>query len=299
MDLRHLRYFVAVAKERNFSRAAEKLNIAQPPLSRQIRQLEEEIGADLFDRTSRPLRLTEAGRLLYQHAIQAIAGFDQVRTMMARYSGVAARHFLIGFVGSVLYGDLPRVVREFRRQLRGAVEVGLVEMTSAEQTLALREGRIDAGFGRLRVDDESVRRTLLAEEPLVAALPDDHPLAAAAGALTLEQLAAEPIVLYPRPFRPSYADHVLWLFQDHGLVPEHRQEVRELQTALGMVAAGAGVSIVPTSAQSLHRSDLTFRPIAATDAVSPILLSHRAEDNSPELELLCAISREVYRTRAG
>lgn len=84
MDLRHLRYFVAVAKERNFSRAAETLNIAQPPLSRQIRQLEEEIGADLFDRTTRPLRLTEAGRLLYQHAIQAIAGFDQVRTMMTR-----------------------------------------------------------------------------------------------------------------------------------------------------------------------------------------------------------------------
>lgn len=299
MDLRHLRYFVAVAKERNFSRAAEKLNIAQPPLSRQIRQLEEEIGADLFDRTSRPLRLTEAGRLLYQHAIQAIAGFDQVRTMMSRYSGVAARHFLIGFVGSVLYGNLPRVVREFRRRLQGAVEVELVEMTSTEQALALREGRIDAGFGRLRVDDESVRRTLLAEEPLVAALPDDHPLAGADGAVTLEQLAAEPVLLYPRPFRPSYADQVLSLFQDHGLVPERRQEVHELQTALGMVAAGAGVSIVPASAQSLHRPDLTFRPIAAADAVSPILLNHRAEDNSPELELLCAISREVYRTPAG
>lgn len=299
MDLRHLRYFVAVAKERNFSRAAETLNIAQPPLSRQIRQLEEEIGADLFDRTTRPLRLTEAGRLLYQHAIQAIAGFDQVRTMMTRYGAAAARHFIIGFVGSVLYGHLPQVLRQFRQETSGAAEVTLIEMSSLDQVVALREGRIDAGFGRLRVDDDAVRRILLAEEPLVAALPDDHPLAALAAPLTLERIAGESILLYPRPARPSYADQVLSLFQDHGLTPASRQDVRELQTALGMVAAGAGIAIVPASAQSLHRPDLVFRPIAAADAVSPIILNHRSNDHSPELDLLTAISRRIYATPEG
>ncbi|MCC6829184.1 MAG: LysR family transcriptional regulator [Novosphingobium sp.] len=299
MDLRHLRYFVAVAKERNFSRAAETLNIAQPPLSRQIRQLEEEIGADLFDRTTRPLRLTEAGRLLYQHAIQAIAGFDQVRTMMTRYGGAAARHFIIGFVGSVLYGHLPQVLRQFRHETSGAAEVTLIEMSSLDQVVALREGRIDAGFGRLRVDDDAVRRILLAEEPLVAALPDDHPLAALTAPLTLDRIAGESILLYPRPSRPSYADQVLSLFQDHGLTPASRQDVRELQTALGMVAAGAGIAIVPASAQSLHRPDLVFRPIAATDAVSPIILNHRSNDHSPELDLLTAISRRIYATPEG
>lgn len=296
MDLRHLRYFVAVAQERNFSRAAELLNIAQPPLSRQIRQLEEEVGAELFDRTLRPLRLTPAGRLLYQHAVQAIAGFDQVRTMMARYTASPSRHFIIGFVGSVLYGHLPQVLRRFRRQLLGKVEVSLIEMSSHDQAVALREGRIDAGFGRLRVDDGSIRRIVLTEEPLVAALPDDHVLAAAEGPLELARLAEETVILYPRPARPSYADQILSLFEDHGLAPAFRQEVRELQTALGMVAAGAGISIVPASVQSLRRPDLIFRPIADADAVSPIIFNYRAKENSEELDLLTGISRGVYGT---
>jgi len=295
MDFRHLRYFVAVAQERNFSRAAERLNIAQPPLSRQIRQLEEEIGTDLFDRSSRPLRLTETGRLLYQHALQAISGFDQIGTLMKRQKASPARHFIIGFVNSVLFGNLPKVLRQFRERLHGHAEMSLIEMSSHDQVKALREGRIDAGFGRLRVDDPAVRRIVLTEEPLVAALPDNHPLAAQQTPLQLAQLGAEAMVLYPRPARPSYADQILSLFEDHGLALGFRHEVQELQTALGMVAAGVGVSIVPTSAQSLHRADLLFRPIFEGDAVSPIILNCRANEQSQELELLTQISREIYQ----
>ncbi len=299
MDLRHLRYFVAVAQERNFSRAAERLNIAQPPLSRQIRQLEEEIGADLFDRSTRPLRLTETGRLLYQHALQAVSGFDQVRTLMARQKASPSRHFIIGFVGSVLFGHLPQVLRRFGEQLDAMVHVSLIEMSSHDQVTALREGRIDAGFGRLRVEDGAVRRIVLTEEPLVAALPDNHPLATQDAPLHLAQLAVESFVLYPRPSRPSYADQVLSLFEDHGLELDFRHEVQELQTALGMVAAGVGVSIVPASAQSLHRPDLLFRPIAETDAVSPIILNCRANEESGELDLLTRISRTIYQAGEG
>lgn len=295
MDLRHLRYFVAVAQERNFSRAAERLNIAQPPLSRQIRQLEEEIGADLFDRSSRPLRLTETGRLLYQHAVQAISGFDQIRTLMHRQKASPSRHFIIGFVGSVLFGRLPQVLRRFRERLHGAAQVSLVEMSSHDQARALREGRIDAGFGRLRVEDAAVRRIVLAEEPLVAALPDNHRLAQQDAPLSLAQLAAEAMILYPRPSRPSYADQILSLFEDHGLELGERHEVMELQTALGMVAAGAGVSIVPASARRLHRDDLVFRPVAESDAVSPIILNCRTHEASEELDLLTQISRDVYQ----
>lgn len=296
MELRHLRYFVAVAQERNFSRAAEVLNIAQPPLSRQIRQLETEIGAELFDRTTRPLKLTEAGRLFYQHAVQALAGFDQVRGMMARYFGAATRHCMIGFVGSILCGKLPQVIRGFRARLGDGVAISLLEMGSLEQAAALREGRIDVGFGRLRVDDEGLRRIVLTKEPLVAALPVDHPLAAQGTPLGLEQLADEPMILYPRPVRPSYADQVLSLFEDHGLTLHHCQEVRELQAALGMVAAGAGLSLVPASAQIMDRPDLVFRPVSASDAISPIILSHRASDGSSELQCLVEISRAIYQT---
>ena len=296
MELRHLRYFVAVAQERNFSRAAEKLNIAQPPLSRQIKELEFDIGAELFDRKTRPLRLTDAGRLLYEQAVQALAGFDQVRGTMARYFEAGARHYMIGFVGSILCGRLPQVIRQFRARMGEGVAVSLIEMGSLEQATALREGRIDVGFGRLRVNDEGFRRIVLTKERLVAALPADHAFARQHAALTLEQLAAEPVILYPRPFRPSYADQVLSLFEDHGLSLHRRQEVRELQAALGMVAAGAGVSLVPASAQIMDRPDLVFRPIAADDAVSPIILSHRLGESSAELECIVEISREVYQT---
>jgi len=299
MELRHLRYFLAVAQERNFSRAAERLNIAQPPLSRQIRQLELEVGAELFDRGSRPLRLTEAGRLLHQHAQQVLSGFDQMRTMMTRYAGAQSRRFIIGFVGSVIYGRLPRIVRLLRAALGDAVEVTLTELSTLDQIAALREGRIDAGFGRLRIDDPAVRRIVMLEEPLVAALPADHILAEGSDPLELAALAAEPLILYPRPSRPSYADQLLSLFQDHGLVPESRQEVRELQTALGMVAAGAGLCVVPASVQSLHRDDLVYRPIAAADAVSPIILSHRAGDEADDLLQLIAISRDIYGDADG
>lgn len=294
MELRHLRYFLAVAQERNFSRAAEKLHIAQPPLSRQIRQLEIEIGADLFDRGSRPLRLTEAGRMLHEHAQQVVGAFDQMRTMVRRYSGTPARRFMIGFVGSVIYGALPRVVRRFRAHLGDSAVIALTEMSTLDQAQALREGRIDAGFGRLRVDDASLRRIVLEEEPLIAAIAADHPLAADTDPIDLATLALQPLLLYPRPARPSYADQVLSVFRDHGLTPAVVQEVRELQTTLGLVAAGAGMCIVPSSVRNLHREDVVYRSIVEANAISPIILSHREGDQSPDLNALVAISAEAY-----
>jgi DNA-binding transcriptional LysR family regulator len=294
MELRHLRYFLAVAQERNFSRAAERLNIAQPPLSRQIRQLEEEVGADLFDRTSRPLRLTDAGRMLHEHARQIVTAFDQMRTMVRRSSATPTRRFIIGFVGSVIYGALPGVVRRFRAHLGEGATITLTEMSTLDQVQALREGRIDAGFGRLRVEEPAVRRIVLQEEPLIAALAVDHPLAGCGKPLCLATLAELPLLLYPRPARPSYADQVLSVFRDHGLTPAVVQEVQELQTALGLVAAGAGLCIVPASVRNLHREDVVYRPVAEADAVSPIILSHRETDQSADLKALVAISAEAY-----
>src|SRR3954464_253624 len=159
MELRHLRYFVAVAQERNFTRAAEKLHIAQPPLSRQIHDLEAELGISLLDRDSRPLRLTEAGRLFYEHAILVLERVDDLRTMMRRFREAERPRFVIGFVASTIYAALPHLIRRFR----GAaprLEISLIEMVSLEQIAALMEGRIDVGFGRLHFDDLAVRRVV-------------------------------------------------------------------------------------------------------------------------------------------
>lgn len=294
MDIRQLRYFVALANERNFTRAAERLCIAQPPLSRQIRRLEDELGLELFDRGARPIRLTEAGRLLYEQAVPVIGAMDRIRATVWAGAQGGKRRFVIGFVGSTLYGLLPEVIRRFRARSEG-LEVSLIEASTVEQIAALKDGRIDAGFGRLRVVDSAIRRTVLSEEKLVAVIPVGHDLAARGTPVRLAELAREQLVLYPRPTRPSYADQVLAVFHDLGLEPASVLEVRELQTAIGLVAARSGLCVVPESVQRLQRDDICYLPIADSAARSPIMMIHRVGDVSPELNALLAISAALHQ----
>jgi DNA-binding transcriptional LysR family regulator len=205
VELRHLRYFVAVARERNFTRAAEQLHIAQPPLSRQVKQLEDELGIDLIETGSRPLRLSEAGRLFYEQAVQVLERVDEMKTMITRLHAAERSRFSIGFVGSTLYGKLPTVIRSYRAA-RPAVELTLLEMTSVEQIAALKEGRIDVGFGRIPLDDPALDRQLLRNEKLIAAVPDGHASLRPDRALSLADLAVLPLIVYPKAPRPSYAD---------------------------------------------------------------------------------------------
>lgn len=291
MDLRQLRYFITVATERNFTAAAQKLRIAQPPLSRQIQQMEEEIGAPLFDRSSRPLRLTPAGRLLYDQAKQVLNRVEEMQEMLKRALAMEKRRFRIGFVASTIYARLPPLIRAFRAAAPH-IEITLQELTSLEQINALKEGRIDIGFGRIRFDDDAVRRIILREEPLVAAIPSASPLNGD-GPVSLQDLATAPQILYPRSPRPSYADQVLGLFQDHGLTPAVAHEARELQIAIGLVAAEEGVCIVPESVQKSQVDGVSYKELVET-ITSPIILSHRAGDHSPELALMARIVAERY-----
>lgn len=296
MELRHLRYFEAVARTRNFTRAAEELGVAQPPLSRQVRALEIELGQNLFDRRERPVRLTEAGRLFYQKAAQIIADTEQLKESMRRFGSTRQRRFVIGVVGSIMYGGLPVTLRQFR-QTAGEVEVELVELTTLEQVEALRDGRIDAGLGRIRITDPGVRREVLQEEVLVAALPARHPLATKAS-IDLAEIAAEPLIIYPRSPRPSYADQVLDLMRDHGINVLRTQEVREIQTALGLVAAEAGMAIVPISMRQIRQADIIYAGLNQPDAVSPVILSQRSNDDTSDSRLFRAIARRVFAGRA-
>jgi len=291
MDLRHLRYFVMVARERNFTRAAELLHVTQPPLSRQIQQLEDDLGTRLFERESRPVALTPAGRLFYEHAVQVLDRVDEMRAMMKRFVEAEQPGFVIGFVASTLYGSLPDVIRRFRASAP-EVDVRLVEMTTLEQIAALKEGRIDVGFGRVRFDDAAILRTVVRDEPLVVAFPSDHPLAKR-GQVSLRDLVSEPLIVYPRTPRPSYADQVLSVFRDHGLTPRIAHEVRELQTAIGLVAAQAGLCIVPESVQRLRRDDVIYLPLEEQDARSPIIISQRASDRSSNVAKLLEASQLI------
>ncbi|OYV26643.1 MAG: hypothetical protein B7X08_01140 [Acidocella sp. 20-63-7] len=199
----------------------------------------------------------------------------------------------MGFAASTIYAALPNLIRRFRAAAPD-VELSLVEMVSIEQIAALKEGRIDVGFGRIRFEDPAVRRDVLREEQLVAALPLSHPLLATPGPLTLASLAPEPLIIYPREPRPSYADQVISLFHDRGLEPNIIHEARELQSAVGLVAAELGYAIVPTSVQRLRRDDITYRDLADPGTTSPIIMSRRTNDHSPNLTLMAQVILDTY-----
>jgi LysR family transcriptional regulator, benzoate and cis,cis-muconate-responsive activator of ben and cat genes len=294
VELRQLRYFLTVAKEQNFTRAAEKLHIAQPPLSRQIQQLEEELGVTLFERGSRPVRLTDAGRVLFNQAVHVLESVDEIKGMAQRLRDAERPRLGIGFVPSTLYAKLPDVIRHYRAA-RPQVELVLLEMTTLEQIAALKEGRIDVGFGRIAFDDPAVERILLRNERLVVALPSNHPWAGRRGTIALTQMATEPLIIYPKAPRPSYADQVLELFRGRDSRPPLIHEVKELQTALGLVAAETGLCVVPASVERLRRDNVVYRPINDQAAVSPIIMSTRKGDHSPEIALILRTIQDIYK----
>jgi LysR family transcriptional regulator, benzoate and cis,cis-muconate-responsive activator of ben and cat genes len=290
MEIRHFRYFVAVAATRSFSRASEKLNMAQPPLSRQIQQLEEELGVCLLNRR-RPIALTEAGRYFFEQSVQVLARVDEIKSTTLRIGQGTVTQFTIGFVASTLYHALPELIRRFRIKAPG-VEVMLSEMTTLEQVAALRDGRIDVGFGRLRFDDQDIKRVTIRKEKIAVAVPSGSHLVNRVGPLKLRHIVGEPLIIYPKSPRPSYADQVLSFFRDNGLEPKAAFEVRELQTALGLVAADVGICLVPSSVRNLGRADVTYLDLEEPKVISPIIMSHRKNDRSPLLAQLVKLVRE-------
>ena len=289
MELRQIRYFQRVAAELSFTRAAETLHMAQPPLSRQIKMLEEEIGVELFERVGRGIRLTEAGRYFLDQTDLMLQKLSETVHATQRVGRREKRRVGIGFVPSVLYGYMPG----FIRQLRGLdqnIDISLLEMITLQQYEALKTGQIDIGIGRILLSDPEIERLVLWEERLIVAMPREHRLAECSS-LSLDQVVSESLILYPARPRPSYADHVLDIFRRQGAVPEHIQEVNELQTALGLVAAGIGLAIVPESVQGLFGKDVKYVSLSDASCTSPIMLSWRKNDQSDFLKSALALAR--------
>jgi DNA-binding transcriptional LysR family regulator len=295
MELRHLRYFLAVAEELHFGRAAARLHIAQPPLSQQIRQLEAELGYPLFLRTQRRVRITEAGAAFRDEARALLERLELAKAAAGRVARGEAGALAVGFVASATYALLPRLYRRFRERHPG-VTLGLEEMSTAEQVEALRAGRIQVGLARPPVGDDTLHVETLAEEPLVAALPARHPLAARAR-LPLRALAHEPFVLFPRHPRPGWIDVVQEACRAAGFRPAVAQEVLELSTAVTLVAAGIGVSLVPASAQGLRLDGVAYRPLQAPAPRTTLVALRRPDELRPVVERFLAVTRELLRER--
>jgi DNA-binding transcriptional LysR family regulator len=292
MELRHLRYAVAVADELHFARAAARLHISQPPLSQQIRALEDEIGVQLFERTSRRVRLTDAGAAFIAEARRTLASADRATDAARRAARGETGRLAIGYVSSASYELLPAILRGFRRITPDAVLV-LEEMSSAEQSRALAAGTLDLGFVRRPPPVERhLAATLVLRESIVLAVPRDHPLARRR-AVPLRQLSREAFIIYPVRPRPSWADAALELCRAAGFEPRIVHEALEMVSALSLVAAGIGVALVPAAVRAVRRPGVVFRPLAPAPSTE-VLLVRRDE---PPAGLIARFLEVVAATR--
>lgn len=283
MRYRRLRYFVAVAEELSFTRAAAVLHMAQPPLSQQIALLEAELGAELFDRSRRAIRLTAAGTALLPEARRLLADLDATLRQVRRVADGAVGRFAVGFVPSAANGCLPQVLAAYRAA-HPDVELVLRELGPDPLLRGLHERSLDVALLFLPVPDPDLTTVAVATEDLLLALPVGH-TAARDEEVAIADVATEPFILPEQHDVPGLYAEVRALFADAGVAPRIAvQGVWLMQTALGLVAAGIGLAIVPSSVAVLHRDGVVLRPLRGRKRVVTLAAVHRGEPRSPLLD---------------
>jgi DNA-binding transcriptional LysR family regulator len=294
MELRHLRYFAAVAEELHFGRAARKLHISQPPLSMQIRALEEELGVTLLNRTQRSVSLTQAGNALLAEAKHILARVDQAILTTKRAGRGEIGELLVGFISVADYNVLPEVLREFRRRFP-LVNLTLREATSDAQLRDLVAGRIDVGFVLPPVNEPALESVAILREPLIAALPEKHPLARKPGKLSLEKLNDAPFILFPRPNAPGLYDDIVSCCKAAGFSPRVEQEAIQMQTIVSLVSAELGVALIPASMMHLRRTGVTYKELRGGSPPIEIHLAWRRGDDLPALRVFIDVATQVAK----
>jgi len=287
VELRHLRYFCAVADELHFGRAAARLGLSQPPLSLQIRQLEEMVGARLFDRHSRSVALTDAGRALHESARRLLRDVEAALAAARQAGSGEVGELRVAFAPTLMLSTFADMLRRYRSRHPG-VRLDLRELPSAEQTAALLRGDIDVGFAREAGPDQRLHVEPIAREPLMIALNRDHPRARQAR-VPVSALANDPWVLFPRAIAPLLYDHVLRLCQDAGFVPRVVQESRETYTTVGLVGAGVGVTIIPAGVSRMGWRRVAYKTIPK--ASTELSMIWTAGPTRPIVETFLAAAR--------
>ena len=294
MELRHLRYFVAVAEELHFTRAAERLHIGQPPLSQQIQALEAELGAQLFERSKRWVRLTEAGRLFLDDARRILALAEQAAVTARRAQRGEAGELRIGFTFSTPFTPLFATVINRYRKLFPLVSLTLHEMATLPQIEAIGQRTLDLGFVRppeVAIPD-SVALSILRKDPLLLVLPSAHPLAGQAE-IAIRDLAGQAFVMYPKDAGTGIYPQIFRLCRAAGFVPHIAQEAGEASTIIGLVAAGCGISVLPASFDRIRMDGVCYRPIADPEASTSLLLARRQGQSTPLIDAFVALATEA------
>lgn len=260
MELRQLRYFIAVAEEGSFSRAARRLHVSQPPLSTQIKGLEDELGAQLLERSNRGVSLTPAGSVFFEEVRIVLARLEHAKKATLRANRSDVGMLSIGFVSIADYGILPPTLKNFRSNYP-LVEVQLHELTTDAQIRELRAARLDLGIGLGPVDEPDLEFERLSREELVLAAPSGHPAAKGEGAIDLRVLSKESFIVPPREIAPGLYDLIISHCRSFGFAPRITQHARQMQTVISLVSCGMGFALVPASLRNLKRTGVRYRQL--------------------------------------
>jgi DNA-binding transcriptional LysR family regulator len=291
MDLRHLRYFVAVAEELHFTRAAERLGMKQPPLSQQIRQLERELGTSLLRRLTRGVELTDSGALLLEEARRILDHVERTKAAVQSCARGETGRMRVGFASATYFQSMVTgIVRAYRERFPGV-------LLTPEQSLmprllaALHSGEIDIAFVRSAFsDDDRLGIELLVEEPMLAVLPASHTLAGERS-VALAALSSDTFIIFPREYGPVLYDAIVASCQRAGFTPQLDQEAPQIPSIVPMVAAGFGVSLVPQSIRQIHTEGVVYLPIEGEAPGAPISLAYRRGDRSMAVRNFVALAK--------
>jgi DNA-binding transcriptional LysR family regulator len=279
MELRHLRYFLALAEELNFTRAAERMRIAQPPFSKQIRDLEIELGVTLFERTKRRVTITKAGIVFLKEVKLVMRQIDQAVTATTTTGNGEEGQLVIGFNSSASHSVLPAVLHQFQKNYP-QIDLVLKELTTTQQLAGLNSGQIDIGLLYLPIKNPGLITTSIQAESLLLVLPSNHNLAKQSS-VTLQMLAQELFISVPSA--KELQRQIQKTFWENKFQPEKSQEVLELHTALNLVASGIGVTLVPSSIKSLRREGVVYKILAESRETMELGGAWRMNNKSPVL----------------
>ena len=291
MTFRQLRYFTVLAEELHFGRAATRLHISQPPLSASLRQLEDELGVQLLERTSKRVAMTRAGEVFYRQACRLLSQLGDTQDLVKRLAESASGLVRIGFTPTMIFRHLPDLLAEFQRRHPG-IDIQLIEKNSIDQIEALSLSRLDIGFIHSLPLPSTIASHVIADEEFVCCLPIHHPLSTRSS-VTLGDLVSEPLVMFNRSLAPHYYDHIVGLFHVANVEPTIRHEVSHWLTIIALIAHGVGISLVPRSLANSGFARVAFVPLAQADArhQSRCIWLADSADMRRDLLLDCVYSR--------
>jgi DNA-binding transcriptional LysR family regulator len=289
MDFRLIQSFVAVAEELHFGRAAARLRMSQPPLTKRIQQLEQSIGVRLLERNKRKVELTTAGRVFLEEARAMLRHTGHAIDLARKAERGEIGHLSVGFIDAAIYSVVPAIVERFSRS-NPEVELTLTELSIPNQVRAVAERQLDIGFIHPPVAHPALTRETILHEPLVVALPATHRLVTQAD-IALPELASEALIQFPRSINPVLYDEIIALCQSSGFSPRIVREATPKQTIIGLVSVGLGVSLLPACLKNLQRPGIIYRPIRGQNLAIDTSVIYRREDCSPALHAFLEVVR--------